>query len=74
MDGGTVRVFLPVWLCCSGYGTVEMVGGWSVFLLSLVVVRFLGGWMSAVGFLWYILRFFSVNLWFFRAVLCFESY
>ncbi len=31
LDGGTVQIFLSGWLCCSGYGTVEMVGGWSVF-------------------------------------------
>ena len=61
---------------CVVAGTVRLKwwGGWSVFLLSLVAVRFLGGWMSSVGFLYYILRFSSVNLWFFRAVLCFESY
>ncbi len=40
----------------SGYVVVDTVrlklwGGWSVFLLSLVDVRFLGGWMSSVGFL-----------------------
>ncbi len=37
MDGGTVRVFLPVWLCCGGYGTLEMVGGWSVFTALFAV-------------------------------------
>ena len=42
MDGGTVRVFLPVWLCCSGYGTVEMVGG---------VVRF-SAFFSSCPFSW----------------------
>ncbi len=69
VDGGTVRVFLPVWLCCGCYGTLEMVGGWSVFI-AFFAVSFLGGLMSAVGFLCYIRRFLSVNLWFFRAVLC----
>ncbi len=29
-DGGTVQI-LSAWLCCSGDGTVEIVGGWSVF-------------------------------------------
>ncbi len=56
VDGGTVRIFLSLWLCRGGYGTVEMVrGGWSVFpLLSSVCCQFLGGWMSAVGILCYI--------------------
>ncbi len=27
VDGGTVHIFLLLWLCCSGYGTVEMVKG-----------------------------------------------
>ncbi len=27
VDGGTVQIFSFLWLCCSGYGTVEMVGG-----------------------------------------------
>ncbi len=70
--------FFLVWLCCSGYGTVEMVGGAVHFFFflffSLVVVRFLGCWIFSVGYLCYILRFSSVNLWFFRAVSCFESY
>ncbi len=59
VDGGTVRIFLSLWLCSGGYGTVEMVrGGWSVFpLLSSVVVSSLGGWMSAVGILCYIYSF-----------------
>ncbi len=26
-DGGTVQVFLFLWLCCGEYGTVEMVKG-----------------------------------------------
>ncbi len=26
-DGGTVQNFSLFWLCCSGYGTVEMVKG-----------------------------------------------
>jgi len=33
--------FFLVWLCCGGYGTVEMVGGWLFsFLLSLVCFQF----------------------------------
>jgi hypothetical protein len=40
-DGGTVQIFLSVWLCCSRYGTVEMVGGGGPsFLLSLVCCQF----------------------------------
>ncbi len=70
---GLYGFFLPVWLCCGGYGTLEMVGGWSVFT-AFFAVSFLGGLMSAVGFLCYIFRFPSVNLWFFREILCFESY
>ncbi len=27
VDGGTVWIFLSLWLCGSGYGTVEMVRG-----------------------------------------------
>jgi hypothetical protein len=58
--------FFLVWLCCSGYGTVEIVGGVvCFFLFSLVVVRFLGCWIFSVGYLCHILRFSSVNLWFF---------
>ncbi len=42
-------------LCCSGYGTVEMVRG--VVRLSSCFLQFavssLGGWMSMVGFLLY---------------------
>ncbi len=42
MVGGTVRIFLSLWLCSGGYGTVDVVrGGWSVFsLLSLVCCQF----------------------------------
>ena len=49
MGGGTVQVF-PSGLCCSGYGTLEMVGGWSNFLGRLqFAVCFLGRWLSVVG-------------------------
>jgi hypothetical protein len=55
-DGGTVQIFLFLWLCCSGYGTVEMVRGVvRLFLLPLVSVSSLGGCMSVVGFLCYII-------------------
>jgi len=27
VDGGTVRIFLSLWLCSGGYGTVELVRG-----------------------------------------------
>ncbi len=40
-DGGTVQIFLFLWLCCSGYGTVEMVRGMvRLFLLSSVCCQF----------------------------------
>ncbi len=37
--------FSLLWLCCSGYGTVEMVGGWSVFfsIFSLLFAFLAGG-------------------------------
>jgi hypothetical protein len=51
-DGGTVQIFLSSYLCCSGYGTVELVRGggpsFSCFLQFAVIS--LGGWMSVVGF------------------------
>ncbi len=37
-DGGTVQVFLFLWLCCSEYGTVEMVGGWSGFSFHFFIL------------------------------------
>jgi hypothetical protein len=51
VGGGTVRIFLSLWLCCGGYGTVEMVkGGWSVFPFRFLqfAVSSLGGWIFAV--------------------------
>ncbi len=67
VDGGTVRIFLSLWLCSGRYGTVEMVRGWSVFSCFLqFAVSSLGGWMSAVRvFVLYILNFsgrFAVSL------------
>ncbi len=52
VDGGTVRIFLSLWLCSGGYGTVEMVKGDDPFSLCFLqfAVSSLGGWMSAVGF------------------------
>jgi hypothetical protein len=80
VDSGTVRVFSFLFGSVVA-GTVWFNGGGGgeggnplFFLLSLVAVSFLGGWMSAVGFLCYIFRFSSVNLWIFLAVLCFERY
>ncbi len=51
VDGGTVRIFLSLWLCSGGYGTVEMVKGVArVFLCFLqFAVSSLGGWISSVG-------------------------
>jgi len=56
VDGGTVRIFLSLWLCRGGYGTVEMVRGGGPFFLCFLqfAVSSLGGWMSAVGILCYI--------------------
>ncbi len=34
-DDGTVQIFLLLWLCCSGYGTVELVKGGGLFFFSL---------------------------------------
>ncbi len=34
MGGGTVQVF-PSGLCCSGYGTLEMVGGGGPIFLAV---------------------------------------
>ena len=49
---GLYRFFPFLWLCCSGYGTVEMVRG--VVRVSFRFLQFavssLGGWMSVVGF------------------------
>ena len=42
MDGGTVRIFLSLWLCSGGYGTVEMVRG---------VVRFSSAFFSLLSVL-----------------------
>ncbi len=74
VDGGTVRIFLSLWLCSGGYGSVEMVrGGWSVFpLLSLVCCQFF--WRVDVcgrNFVLYILLL--VALWYFLAVSYFTS-
>ncbi len=60
-----------LWLCCSGYGTVEMVRGGGVrisycFLQS--AVSSLGGWISVVGFFFFISRVSLVDLWCFLAV------
>ncbi len=76
MDGGTVRIFLSLWLCSGGYGTVEMVRGGGPFLLCFLqfAVSSLGCWMSAVGILCYIFFFFLVvALWYFLAVSYFIS-
>jgi hypothetical protein len=68
VDGGTVRIFLSLWLCSGGYGTVEMVKGGDPFSLCFLqfAVSSLGGWISAVGILRYIFcwYFCSVFLWF----------
>ena len=48
VDGGTVRIFLSLWPCSGGYGTVEMVRGvvrFSFAFFSLLSV------LLAVGYL-----------------------
>ncbi len=64
-DGGTVQIFSFLWLCCGGYGTVEMVRG--VVRVSSRFLQFavnsLGGWMSVVGLCFLYYRFSLVNLW-----------
>jgi hypothetical protein len=56
VDGGTVRIFLSLWLRSGGYGTVEMVKGVVRVLLCFLqfAVSSLGSWISAVGILCYI--------------------
>ncbi len=68
VGGGTVRVFLLLWLCSGGYSTVEMVRGGGPFFLCFLqfAVSFFGGWVSAVGI--YVLQFLLVALWYFLAV------
>ncbi len=48
---GLYRFFF-LWLCCSGYGTVEMVRGLVRISFSFLqfAVSSLGGWMSVVGY------------------------
>ena len=48
VDGGTVQIFLLLWLCSGGYGTVEMVKGVArVFLAFFSLLSVL----LAVGYL-----------------------
>ncbi len=72
VDGGTVRVFLSLWLCSGGYGTVEMVKGVvRVFLCFLqFAVSFLGGWISPVGL--FVLHFVGIFVVFFRCFLFYK--
>jgi hypothetical protein len=74
-DGGAVQIFPLLWFCCSGYGTVELVrgGGLSSSRFLQFAVSSLGGWMSVVGFLCYIIRFSLVDLWYLLAVSYFVS-
>ncbi len=68
-DGGTVQIFPSFWICCSGYGMVEMVRGVvRLFLLSSICFQF--SWrLDVCGriFVLYIL-FSLVDLWYFLAV------
>jgi hypothetical protein len=41
--------FSLLWLCCNGYGTVEMVGGWSVFFSIFSLLFIFGGRLCVVG-------------------------
>ncbi len=57
VGGGTVRIFLSLWLCSGRYGTVELVRGGGPFFLCFLqfAVCSFGGWVSVVGnFLCYI--------------------
>jgi hypothetical protein len=66
---GLYRFFPFLWLCCSGYGTVEMARG--VVCLSSRFLQFtvssLGGLMSVVGFRVHKSSFFGRFVVFFRA-------
>ncbi len=74
---GLYRFFLFLfWLCCSGYGTVEMVrgGGLSSFSLSSVCCQF--SWrLDVCGriFVFYNSIFFGRFFWYFPAVSYFMS-
>ncbi len=75
-DCGTVQIFpFSLWLCCSGYSTVEMASG--VVRVSFhflqSVVSSSGGRISVVGFLCYINRFSLVDLWYFFVVSYFRG-
>ena len=63
-DGGTVQIFPFFWLCCSGYGTVEMVRGVvRLSLLSSICFQF--SWrLDICGriFVLYILIFFGKSV------------
>ncbi len=48
VDGGTVRTFLSLWLCSGGYGTVEMVKRWYVFVFAFFSLLLV---LLAVGYL-----------------------
>jgi hypothetical protein len=57
-DVGTVQIFPFLWLCCSGYGIVEMTRGVVrvfFFYFPQSAVSSFGDRMSAVGFLCYII-------------------
>ncbi len=57
VDGGTVQIFLLLWLYSGGHSTGEMVrgGGPCFSCFFQFAVSSLGGWISAVGILRYIL-------------------
>jgi hypothetical protein len=72
VDGGTVRIFLSLWFCSGGYGTVEMVkGGGGVVrvfpLLSSVYCQ--SSWrLDICGRNFCVIFLLLVALWFFLAV------
>ncbi len=59
-------MFSLLWLCCSGYGTIEMVGGWSVFLFTFFSLL---SALLACGCLWQdfvlLYRFSLVIFWYY---------
>jgi hypothetical protein len=53
--------FSLFWRCCSGCGTVEIVGGGLALFFLYFAVNSLGGWLSVVGFCSSILVFLGYN-------------
>ena len=71
--------FSLLWLCCNGYGTVEMVGGWSDFFSIFSLLFIFGGRLCVVGLHFLKLVLFGsflvllVDFVFYKLLLCFFS-